>query len=244
MTEVLVSPYGGPPMHLDTDTGGGREKIRVLACSKSHLMRTALQNLLNSENDIMVVGAVTCEANSLHQSIRSQQPDILLFDVSINVEPVEVVKDSLASNEGGLRIVLLGTYDTEDMMIKSLLKGARGALRHDDEYFSIADAIRIVARGDAVLAPSLSRRLLEILLDPWPQPAMLPRTAAPLSSRELEVLLLMAHGLSNAVIAEELVISEATVRSHVHHLMSKLGLKDRVQAVVFAYRNGLIHPLR
>jgi DNA-binding NarL/FixJ family response regulator len=129
-------------MHLDTDTGGGREKIRVLACSKSHLMRTALQNLLNSENDIMVVGAVTCEANSLHQSIRSQQPDILLFDVSINVEPVEVVKDSLASNEGGLRIVLLGTYDTEDMMIKSLLKGARGALRHDDEYFSIADAIR------------------------------------------------------------------------------------------------------
>ncbi|MDP8908862.1 MAG: response regulator transcription factor [Chloroflexota bacterium] len=215
--------------------------IRVVIADDQELVRTGFRVILNSEPDIEVVG----EARDGHEAIELAQrrgPDVVLMDIRMpHMNGLEATRRIVTEPGTGPRVLILTTFDLDEYVYEALRSGASGFLLKDDPADQMIAAVRIVARGDALLAPQITRRLIAEFARHQP-PGHKPEGLKALTERELEVLKLVARGLSNAEIARELYVSETTIRTHVGHLLSKLGLRDRVQAVVAAYETGLVRP--
>jgi DNA-binding NarL/FixJ family response regulator len=221
--------------------------IRVLLVDDQPLLRMGFGMILNAQPDITVIG----EAGDGAEAVRATQelsPDVILMDVRMpGVDGVEATRRIVSSSDGdGPRVIILTTFDLDDYAFAGLRAGASGFLLKDVPPEELTAAIRAVASGDAVVSPRITRKLLDRYADQLPDArddtAPAPADLARLTEREREVLLQVAAGLSNAEIAAELVLSEATVKTHVTRILAKLGLRDRVQAVVYAYQTGLVRP--
>jgi DNA-binding NarL/FixJ family response regulator len=216
--------------------------IRVLLADDQALVRSGFRMILEARPDLDVIGEAEdgCQAVEFGQRLR---PDVILMDVRMpNMDGVEATR-KLVSEGSHARIIILTTYDLDEYVYAAIRAGASGFLLKDVEPLQLVDAIRIVAAGDALLAPSVTRRLLDRFAHTLPAGGEeSPPVLSSLTERELEVLRLLAAGLSNAELAARLFLSEATVKSHVSHVLRKLGLRDRVQAVILAYETGLARP--
>lgn len=210
--------------------------IRVVIADDQKLVREGLEMLLSASPDITVVGTASDGEEAIAQAA-SERADIVLMDLRMpRVDGVEATR-RIAGAAGATRVIVLTTYADDDSVFAALRAGARGFLTKDAGAQEIAQAIRTVHAGEALLEPSVQRRLLEGLApQPPSQPAAFPDG---LTAREVDVLRLIAQGLSNAEIATKLFISEATVKTHINNIFSKAELRDRGQAVAYAYREGL-----
>jgi DNA-binding NarL/FixJ family response regulator len=216
--------------------------IRVLLCDDQALVRSGFRMVLEARDDIQVIG----EADDGVQAVGlagHARPDVILMDVRMpNLDGVEATRRIVAAGSPA-RIVILTTYDADEYVFEALRAGASGFLLKDIAPAQLVDAIRVVARGEALLAPTVTRRLLDHFADRLPQAAgSRPGALESLTERETEVLGLLATGLSNLELAERLFLTEATVKTHVSSILRKLDLRDRVQAVVLAYEAGLVRP--
>ena len=215
--------------------------IRVVIADDQELVRTGFRVILDSEPDIEVVG----EAGDGREAIevtRSHRPDVVLMDVRMpHLDGLEATRRIVDDAEEGPRVLILTTFDLDEYVYEALRSGASGFLLKDGPAEQLISAVRVVARGDALLAPRITRRLIAEF-SRGPYPAAPPDRLDPLTGRELDVLKLVARGLNNAEIARELYVAETTVRTHLGHILTKLGLRDRVQAVVLAYETGLVRP--
>ncbi len=215
--------------------------IRVVLADDQALVRGGFRMILESEADLEVVGEASDggEAASLVEQL---EPDVVLMDVRMpEVDGIEATRRIVESGSAA-RVVVLTTYDADENVFAALRAGASAFLLKDVRPGDLIEAVRIVARGDALLAPAVTRRLLDRLTESLPDTEPQPVDLGPLTDRELEVLRLVALGLSNAEIAKRLVVTEATVKTHVSSVLRKLGLRDRVQAVVLAYDARLVRP--
>jgi DNA-binding NarL/FixJ family response regulator len=213
--------------------------IRVLICDDQPLVRAGFRTILGSKRDIEVVGEAENGAEAVALAER-RRPDVILMDIRMPVlDGVEATRRLVAAGTAA-RILVLTTFDLDEYVHAAIRAGASGFLLKDVTPAKLLDAIRIVADGDALLAPSVTRRLLERFATTLPPGEASGDALAELTSRETEVLRLLAGGMSNAEIASELVVSEATVKTHISSVLRKLGLRDRVQAVIVAYESGLV----
>lgn len=216
--------------------------IRVLIADDQALVRGGFRMILDAKDDLEVVAEAGdgAEATALVERLR---PEVVLMDVRMpGVDGLEATRRIVASGSP-TRVIVLTTYEVDESIFAALRAGASAFLLKDARPGELVEAIRVVARGDALLAPSVTRRLLDRFADSLPAPeAGPPPDLAELTDREVEVLRLVALALSNAEIAERLVLTEATVKTHVSSVLRKLGLRDRVQAVVLAYDVGLVRP--
>ena len=222
--------------------------IRVLLVDDQPLLRTGFRLILASEPDLEVVGEAADGETALSQA-QALRPDVVLMDIRMpRMDGVEATRRLVEARQGDgpPRVLVLTTYDLDEYVVEALRAGASGFLLKDTPAEHLVEAVRVVAAGDAVVAPGVTRRLLDRfarLLPSGQQPAAGGADAtAALTERENEVLLLVARGMSNAEIAQALVVSETTVKTHVSNVLTKLGLRDRVQAVVFAYEAGIVAP--
>jgi DNA-binding NarL/FixJ family response regulator len=215
--------------------------IRVVIADDQDLVREGLRMMLEAEDDIEVVGEAGDGAAALNAA-RAHDPDVLLMDVRMpHLDGIEATA-RLVRADSRTRVLVLTTFDLDEYVYRAMKAGASGFLLKDASREQLASAVRTVATGEALLAPAITRRLLEDFCRRPPPSAGLPPIAENLSPRELEVLRKLAQGMSNAEIAADLFLSDATVKSHVARILSKLDLRDRVQAVVFAYESGLVRP--
>lgn len=213
--------------------------IRVLICDDQALVRSGFRAILGARAEIEVVGEAENGADAIALAER-RRPDVILMDIRMPVlDGVEATRRLVASGSPA-RILILTTFDLDEYVHAAIRAGASGFLLKDVTPAELVDAIRIVASGEALLAPSVTRRLLERFATTLPVGDQSSDALAELTARESEVLRLLAGGLSNAEIAAELVVSEATVKTHISSVLRKLGLRDRVQAVIFAYETGLV----
>ena len=213
--------------------------IRVLICDDQPLVRAGFRTILGSKRDIEVVGEAENGAEAVALAER-RRPDVILMDIRMPVlDGVEATRRLVADGTPA-RILVLTTFDLDEYVHAAIRAGASGFLLKDVTPAKLLEAIRIVAAGDALLAPSVTRRLLERFATTLPPGEASGDALAELTSRETEVLRLLAGGMSNAEIASELVVSEATVKTHISSVLRKLGLRDRVQAVIVAYESGLV----
>jgi DNA-binding NarL/FixJ family response regulator len=214
--------------------------IRVLVCDDQALVRSGFRMILEARPDLEVVG----EAEDGLQAIELAEqtgPDVVLMDVRMpNLDGVEATRRIVRSGSPA-RVIVLTTYDVDEHVYDAVRAGASGFLLKDVQPTQLVAAICVVAAGDALLAPSVTRRLLDRFARSLPDRAP-PDSLSSLTEREIEVLRLLATGLSNAELAERLFVSEATVKTHVSSVLRKLGVRDRVQAVVLAYDAGLVRP--
>ncbi len=216
--------------------------IRVLLCDDQALVRSGFRMILGERPDIEVVGEAEDGMQAIELAGR-RDPDVILMDIRMpRLDGLEATRRLIAAGTPA-RIVVLTTFDLDEYVYEAIRAGASGFLLKDARPAQLVDAIRVVAGGDALLAPAVTRRLLDRFaeLDPG-APARPPPALAELTDRELEVLKLVASGLSNAELGERLFVSETTVKTHVSSVLRKLGLRDRVQAVVLAYEIGLARP--
>ena len=214
--------------------------IRILIADDQELVRTGFRVVLDAEPDLEVVGEAADGFVAL-EAAETLRPDVVLMDIRMpNLDGIEATR-RIAAGNGAPRILILTTFDLDDYVYEALRAGASGFLLKDARAEELRHAVRTVASGDALLSPAITRRLIENYTR-RPPPTMHPAPLAELTPRELEVLRLLARGLSNADIARELVVGEATVKTHVAHTFSKLDLHDRAQAVVLAYESGLVQP--
>ena len=217
--------------------------VRVLIVDDQALVRTGFRMILEAEQDIEVVGEAADGVEAITEA-RRLEPDVVLMDVRMpELDGIEATR-RLLSNGGpeGTKVVMLTTFDMDEYVFDALRAGASGFLLKDVPPERLVDGIRAVANGDALLAPSITRRLIEEFVRSGPMTTAPPPALDDLTARELEVLQLIARGMSNAEIAKELFVSETTVKTHVAHVLMKLGLRDRVQAVVLAYEAGVVQP--
>jgi DNA-binding NarL/FixJ family response regulator len=215
--------------------------VRVVIADDQALVRGGFRMILDSKDDIQVVGEAGDGADAV-DLVERETPDVVLMDVRMPaVDGIEATRRIVASGSQA-RIIILTTYDVDEYVFSALRAGASGFLLKDVRPQDLVEAIQIVARGDALLAPSVTRRLLERFGDTLPESTDPAGDLDELTERELEVLRLVALALSNAEIAARLVLTEATVKTHVSAILRKLRLRDRVQAVVFAYDMGLVRP--
>jgi DNA-binding NarL/FixJ family response regulator len=215
--------------------------VRVLLCDDQALVRSGFRMVLEAREDMEVVGEAEDGARVLELAARCL-PDVILMDVRMPVmDGVEATR-RLVRTGTRARIVILTTFDSDEYVYEALRAGASGFLLKDVQPAQLVDAIRVVARGEALLAPTVTRRLLDRFAHALPGTRGVPAALAELTERELEVLTLLASGLSNAELAERLFVSETTVKTHVSSILRKLDLRDRVQAVVLAYQAGLVRP--
>jgi DNA-binding NarL/FixJ family response regulator len=213
--------------------------ITILVADDHALVRAGFRRLLESEPGLEVVGEAGDGAAAVEQVGRSR-PTVALLDIRMPVmDGIEATRRIVA--EGGTRVVILTTFDVDEYVYDALRAGASGFLLKDAPPEQLVDAIHAVARGDALIAPSVTRRLLAEFVS-RAQPAAPPAGLDRLTGREHDVLLRLGRGMSNAEIAGELFLGEATVKTHVGNVLAKLDLRDRVQAVVFAYEHGLVQP--
>ena len=212
--------------------------VRVLLADDQALVRGGFRMILDSRPEFEVVG----EAADGHEAVAMTaelRPDVVLMDIRMpGMDGLEATR-RIVSSLSSTRIVVVTTYDADDSVFAALRAGASGFLLKDARPAELVEAVRVVARGDALLAPSVTRRLLDRMVT---RPSGQPAELRELTERELEVLRLVASALSNAEIAERLTLSETTVKSHVSSVLRKLALRDRVQAVVLAYEVGLVRP--
>jgi DNA-binding NarL/FixJ family response regulator len=212
--------------------------IRVLLADDQKLVRGGFRMILRAEPDIDVVGEAADGAEAVTLA-RDLHPDVVLMDVRMpNVDGIEATRRIVDGADGMPRVLVLTTFDLDEYVYQALRAGASGFLLKDAPEDQLVAGIRIVANGGSLFAPAVTRRLIERFADTAPRepsPAL-----AELTRRELEVLRLLARGLSNAEIAAELVLSEHTAKTHVAHILGKLDLRDRVQAVVLAYESGIV----
>ncbi len=215
--------------------------IRVLIADDQELVRTGFRVIVGAEPDMEVVaeagdGRQTIEAATRHR------PDVVLMDIRMpNLDGIEATRLIAGSQVHPPRILILTTFDLDEYVYAALRAGASGFLLKDAGAAELLHAIRVIAGGDALLSPAITRKLIEDFAR-RPPPNAAPAALSELTPRELEVLELIAHGSSNADIAGKLVVSDATVKTHVARIFSKLDLHDRAQAVVLAYETGLIQP--
>ena len=213
--------------------------IRVLICDDQALVRAGFRAILEAQPDIEVAGEAENGAEAVALAER-RAPDVILMDIRMPVlDGVEATRRLVAAGSPA-RILVLTTFDLDEYVHAAIRAGASGFLLKDVTPAKLIEAIRVVASGDALLAPSVTRRLLERFATTLPQRDQSSEALGELTARETEVLRLLAGGLSNAEIAAELVVSEATVKTHISSVLRKLGLRDRVQAVIVAYETGLV----
>jgi DNA-binding NarL/FixJ family response regulator len=211
--------------------------IRVLLVDDHALARTGLRMVLDAEPDIEVVGEAANGRQAVH-SVGRLQPDVVLMDVRMpELDGIAATREIVG---GPTRVLILTTFDLDEYVYDALAAGASGFLLKDVGQEQLTEGIRVVASGDALLAPTVTRRLIDELVAARRRPAPPPAELEALTPREREVLELVAQGLSNVEIAELLVVEETTVKTHVSRLLAKLDLRDRVQAVIFAYETGLV----
>jgi DNA-binding NarL/FixJ family response regulator len=218
--------------------------IRVLLVDDQDLVRSGLRMMLDAESDIEVV-AEAGDGNQALEAVARYRIDVVLMDVQMPKADGLTAARRLLTERGGSplpRVIMLTTFDIDEYVYAALRAGASGYLLKTMRPEELAAAIRTVAAGDALLAPSVTRRLIAALAS-QPRPALdSPLGLSQLTAREREVLLAVARGLSNVEIGHELLLGETTVKTHVAHVLAKLGLRDRTQAVVLAYESGLIRP--
>jgi DNA-binding NarL/FixJ family response regulator len=216
--------------------------IRVLVCDDQALVRSGFQMILEAQPDMEVVGEPENGREAIDLANRLL-PDVILMDVRMpNLDGVEATRRLVAQGTEA-RVLILTTFDLDEYVYDAIRAGASGFLLKDVRPAQLVEAIRVVAAGDALLAPSVTRRLLDRFADVLPgRDQGPPPELSALTQRELEVLKLVAAGLSNAELAERLFLSETTVKTHVSSVLRKLNLRDRVQAVVLAYEAGLVRP--
>lgn len=215
--------------------------VRVVIADDQSMVRAGFRSLLNEEPDIEVVGEAA-DGEQAVAAVRRFKPDVALMDIRMpGMDGIEATR-RLVEAGSGARVLILTTFDLDEYVYEGLRAGASGFLLKDASPEQLIAAIHVVAAGDAVLAPSVTRRVVETFARLPGRPEAEPAAIASLTAREREVLKLLAKGLSNAEIAAELIVSEATAKTHVRNLLAKLALRDRVQAVVVAYESGLVQP--
>jgi DNA-binding NarL/FixJ family response regulator len=213
--------------------------IRVLIADDHALARTGFRMLLDTEPDIEVVGEAANGRQAIHSAGRLR-PDVVLMDVRMpELDGIAATTEITRAGAGAPRVLILTTFDLDEYVYDALAAGASGFLLKDVGPEQLTDAIRVIAAGEALLAPTVTRRLIDELARGGRRQVGTPPGLDQLTPRELEVLQLVAQGLSNAEIAERLIVEETTVKTHVSRLLAKLDLRDRVQAVVLAYESGL-----
>jgi DNA-binding NarL/FixJ family response regulator len=214
--------------------------IRVLVADDQALVRSGFRLILEAREDMEVVGEAEDGAEAVELA-RRVDPDVILMDVRMpKLDGVEATRRLTAAGSRA-RVVILTTFDLDEYVHEAIRAGASGFLLKDVQPAQLVDAVRFVAAGEALLAPTVTRRLLDRFARAFPDEKP-PPSLSRLTARELEILRLVAGGLSNAEIAEQLVVTEATVKTHVSSVLRKLHLRDRVQAVVLAYDAGLVQP--
>lgn len=216
--------------------------IRVAVVDDQALVRAGFRMICEAEDDLTVVGEAADGAQAVELVDRAS-PDVVLMDIRMPVLDGVEACARISTTRPGVRVLMLTTFDLDDYVFAALRSGASGFLLKDTPPEQLVDAIRLVNRGEALLAPSVTRRVIETFVRQTP---VAPAAPVPgldaLTERELEVLKLVARGLSNAEIAAELILGEATVKTHVGRVLMKLDLRDRVQAVVAAYESGIVTP--
>ena len=216
--------------------------IRALVADDQQIVREGFSALLATQPDIDVVAAVADGAEAVRLS-REHTPDVVLMDVRMPVmDGIQATRELCRGDEPVPRVLILTTFDLDEYVYDALQAGASGFLLKDTPPDGVADGIRAVAAGDALLAPVITRRLIAEFARLRPRRELRPDELTVLTPREREILGLLAEGLSNHEIAERLVLSDETVKTHVAHVLGKLRLRDRVQAVVLAYESGLVSP--
>jgi DNA-binding NarL/FixJ family response regulator len=210
--------------------------IRVLVTDDQSMVRAGFRLLLSNEQDIEVVAEARDGLEAVEKAARFQ-PTVVLMDIRMpGLDGLEATRRILASDDTA-RILILTTFDLDEYVYEALRAGASGFVLKDDPPEQLLAAIRTVAAGDALLSPAITKRVIkQFTRIPRPSP---PKELDELTSREQEILRLIANGLSNAEIGQQLYITETTVKTHVTHILQKLGLRDRVQAVVLSYQTGL-----
>jgi DNA-binding NarL/FixJ family response regulator len=215
--------------------------IRVLLADDQAMVRDGFRMILNAQEDIEVIG----EASNGHEAVsmtRELEPDVVLMDIRMpELDGLEATRQLFGGSQRA-RVLILTTFDVDEYVYAALKAGASGFLLKDSPRGQLLNAVRIVAAGDELLDPAITRRFVEEFVRRPGAGGGIPPEVAGLSERELEVFRLLAGGLSNAEIAEKLYLSPATVKSHVANVLQKLRLRDRVQAVVLAYESGLVRP--
>jgi DNA-binding NarL/FixJ family response regulator len=221
----------------DGAAAGGRPAIRIVIADDQMMVREGFSVLLNAMPDMEVVGEAV--------NVRALAPDVVLMDIRMpELNGIEATREIVAA-DGRTKVLVLTTFDLDEYVYQALRAGASGFLLKDASARQLADGVRVVAAGEALLAPSVTRRLItefSRLADAPKLPAAARGAYGELTERETEVLVLIAQGLSNAEIAGRLVVAESTIKTHVSRVLVKLGLRDRTQAAVFAYEARLVTP--
>jgi DNA-binding NarL/FixJ family response regulator len=219
-------------------------RLRVVIADDQALVRAGFKMILESQPDIEVV-AEAADGYEAVEACRRLRPDVILMDVRMpNLNGIEGTKRIAALGEPATRVLILTTFDLDEYVYAALRSGAGGFLLKDVRPEQLINAVRQVVAGDALLAPSITRRLVERFARPTAGPPVDDSAVRSLTPRELEVLKLVARGLKNSEIAQVLFLSESTVKTHMARVLSKLGLRDRAQAVVVAYESGVVGVAR
>ena len=220
--------------------------VRVVVADDQALVRMGLGVLIEAEEDLELVGEAADGARAV-EVVRAVVPDVVLMDVRMPVMDGLAALREISADEGlaGVRVVVLTTFELDEYVFEALRAGASGFVVKDADPGVLLEAVRVAARGEALLSPSVTKRLIQDFSAARAAKAMEenpPSGLDELTAREMEVFKLIARGMSNSEIAGELVVSETTVKTHVARILMKLGLRDRVQAVVLAYESGLVQP--
>ncbi|BCB91439.1 response regulator [Phytohabitans suffuscus] len=216
--------------------------VRILLADDQPLLRTGFRMVLGAEEDLDIVGEAGDGAEAVDLA-RRLLPDVVLMDIRMPRLDGVAATRAIVDARLPVRVLILTTFDLDEYVVGALRAGASGFLAKDVPAEDLVTAIRTVAAGEAVVAPRILKRLLDRFADSLPDPSATPPKALDsLTEREREVLVQVARGLSNAEIASALSVSETTIKTHVGHVLTKLGLRDRVQAVVLAYETGLVRP--
>ncbi|WP_046734750.1 response regulator transcription factor [Streptomyces humi] len=224
-------------------TSSSGDRIRVVIADDQQMVRQGFTVLLNAQPGIEVVGQAVDGLDAVAK-VAELAPDVVLMDIRMpELGGIEATRRIVGAHPH-IRVLVLTTFDLDEYVYEALRSGASGFLLKDASADKLAEAVRVVAAGDALLAPGITRRLINRFsrLDGGGVRAPLKARVGELTERETEVLALIAQGLSNAEIAERLVVAEQTVKTHVGRILVKLGLRDRTQAAVFAYESGLVRP--
>jgi DNA-binding NarL/FixJ family response regulator len=217
--------------------------IGIVVADDHEVVRAGFAALLDTQPDFTVLGTA-CDGGEAVRVCRELRPDVVLMDVRMpSLDGIEATRQLAGPDGPGPRVLILTTFDLDDYVFDALRAGASGFLLKDVTAERLFDAVRVIAAGEALLAPAVTRRLIGEFTRLRPVPdALAPTAMVRLTPRETEVLRLVAEGMSNPEIARRLVVTEETVKTHVSHILAKLGLRDRTQAVIAAYESGLVVP--